>query len=481
MSSHSGADASNAENLLRSLCETIGPDQIAPEDVGTKYNHDWTGDYSGKALAVVRPRNTDDVSSVVRWCNRHRVPLVPQGGNTGLVAAATPSQNGQELILSMERMNGVREIDALNGVAIVEAGCVLSDFKARVEQADALFPLSIGSQGSCQIGGTISTNAGGINVVRYGMTRGLVMGLEVVLPDGRVFRDLRGLHKNNTGYDLKQVFIGAEGTLGVVTAAAVKIQPRPTQIETLFLATGSVALTVELFRRMRRDAGDLISAFELMTGVSVNRVCATEQGVRSPLPAIHPAYAIVEISSCGGPPLQAWLETYLETLLAEGYALDCVMAQNGAQASNIWDLRERIVESQTRLGPYLRTDLSTPISAIAEFIDSGMKIVETVVPGAQPLAYGHIGDGNLHFNVMRPVNMSEQAFKLQIGRLEAALFELVDKFGGSISAEHGIGIAKRSAFLERIDDVARDLMFTLKNTIDPLNIMNPGRIFAREL
>lgn len=462
--------------LLASLTDAVGREQVVPPDAMEKYNRDWTGDHSGLAFAVVRPRNVEQVAAVARWCNEHRMPLVPHGGNTGLVAGATPSHDGSEVIVSLERMKAIRRIDPLNGTAIVEAGCVLDDFKTAVDDAGAFFPLSIGSQGSCQIGGNISTNAGGINVVRYGMARALVMGLEVVLPDGRIFRDLRGLHKNNTGYDLKQLFIGAEGTLGIVTAAALKIQPRPTQVETMFVATSSVPDVVALFQRMRQDAGDLISAFELMLAASVERVCQTEQGAFNPLQSLYPAYAIVEMSACGGPPLREWLETYLAGLMEEGLLLDGVIAQSEAHTENLWRLREGIVESQARLGPYLRTDISTPISAVADFIVRGTQRVEELVPGAQVHAYGHIGDGNLHFNVIRPLDMTEEEFKPAIHAIESALFELVDQFEGSISAEHGIGIAKRSAFHDRLGDVSRSLMTGLKNTLDPHNIMNPGRI-----
>ncbi|MEP9386293.1 FAD-binding oxidoreductase [Mesorhizobium sp. KR9-304] len=449
-------------------------------ELTAKYDQDWTGDHVGRSLAVVRPRNVEEVAAVVRWCGANNVPAVPQGGNTGLVAAATPSGDGRELIISLELMNSIRSIDPADGVAVVEAGCVLADLKAAVEEKGAFFPLSIGSQGSCQIGGTISTNAGGINVVRYGMARSLVMGLEVVLPDGRIFRDLRGLHKNNTGYDLKQMFIGAEGTLGIVTAAAVKIQPKPSQCETMFLATASIEDTIRLFHRIRQDAGDLISAFELMLGTSIQRVCETEQGIRNPLPQLYPAYAIVEVSATGGPPLRAWLESYLAQHLEEGQLLDGVIAESGEQVANIWNLREGIVESQARLGVYLRTDVSTPISAVADFIAKGTELVGRLVPGAQVHPYGHVGDGNLHFNVLRPLDMTPSDFQPHIHRIEAALFELVDKYDGSISAEHGIGIAKRSAFRARVDSVQRDLMTKLKNVIDPQGLMSPGRIFSKE-
>lgn len=465
----------NSADLLPSLT-ALGEDLIVPRDAAERYNRDWTGEHHGEALAIVRPRSVDDVVAIVRWCNANHVALVPQGGNTGLVAGATPSQEGCEVVLSLERMKAVREINILDGIATVEAGCILADFKSVVEQAGAFFPLTIGSQGSCQIGGTISTNAGGINVVRYGMMRALIMGLEVVLPDGQIFRDLRGLYKNNAGYDLKQLFIGAEGTLGVVTAAALKLLPRPQQIETMMFATASVADTVTLFRRMRRDAGDLISAFELMMGLNIDEVSKTLPGLQNPFSVMYPACAIVELSTSGGPPLRDWLENYLADLLSEGIVLDCALAQNSAQTSNLWKLREGIVECQAKAGAYLRTDISTPISAIPDFINRGIQIVSSRVPGAHVYAYGHVGDGNLHFNVVRPAFMSETEFKPRIEEIEAELFGLVDSFGGSISAEHGIGTSKRSAFNDRLAPVPRNLMYTLKSSIDRDHIMNPGRV-----
>ncbi|MFT3987923.1 FAD-binding oxidoreductase [Aestuariivirga sp.] len=462
--------------LVDALISEFGNDLAVPAEALPRYSGDFTGDYHGTPLAVVRPRTTEEVSSVVRWCGARKVPIVPQGGNTGLVGAAIPSGAGNELVLSLERMKAIRKIDTLNGVAIVEAGCVLADFKASVEAEGAFFPLSIGSEGSCQIGGTIATNAGGINVVRYGMARNQILGIEAVLPDGSVFKHLRGLQKDNTGYDLKQLFIGSEGTLGIVTAAAVRLLPKITQLETLFVSTSSIESTVELFRRFRAEAGDLITAFELMMGSAVDRVCETEAGVRNPLESSYPSYAIVELSSAGGPPLRPWLKSALAHMIEDGIILDGAIAHGADQTANIWALRERIVESQARLGPYLRTDISTPVSAVAEFIRRATQLVEKISPGALPLAYGHVGDGNLHFNVMRSETLPIDAFLPLISEIEEALFLLVDELNGSISAEHGIGIAKRHAFESRLDPVARRLMTGLKQMLDPDNLLNPGRI-----
>lgn len=302
----------NSETTRAALCSDLRsslPGGLIIEDEDKiRFQVDFTGDHLGEALAILRPRNVDDVVAITKWCHSHQVSLVPQGGHTGLVAGATPSHCGDEVIISLERMNAVREIDAGNCVAVVEAGCILADFKDAVEKAGAYFPLSIGSQGSCQIGGAISTNAGGINVVRHGMARNLVMGLEVVLPDGRVFEDLGRLHKNNLGYDVKQMFIGAEGTLGTITTASLKLSPKPNQVETMFLALPSIAAVIGLFHRIREEAGDFVSAFELMLDTSIKLVTSKGEPGHNPLGKNYPAYAIVEMSVCGGPPLKPWLE-----------------------------------------------------------------------------------------------------------------------------------------------------------------------------
>lgn len=451
---------------------------IAKAGSNERYEVDFTGDHRGEALAVVRPRSTDEVVAVTKWCHEMGAKLVPQGGHTGLVAGGTPTAAGNEIILTLERMNNVREINTENGVAVVEAGCILANTKSAIEDAGSFLPISIGSEGSCQIGGIISTNAGGINVVRYGMARNHVLGLEVVLPDGQIFHDLSRLHKNNLGYDLKQMFIGAEGTLGTITAASLKLSAKPSQTETLMLALPSVAAVIELFHRFRQDAGDYISAFELMLNTSVELVCSPGEPGHNPFASFYPAYAIIEMSVCGGPPLRPWLETYLEKLMGQLEILDGVIAQNGTQAEQIWTLREGIVESQSRFGRYLRTDVSMPISDIDRFIRRGTEAIEALVPGAQVHSYGHVGDGNLHVTVLRPLNMAEEVFEPMIKKIEALLFDLVEDYQGSISAEHGIGLAKREAFRKTVPPIVLHLMHGLKGFVDPANMMAPGRIIS---
>lgn len=461
---------------LRSAFDKTG--MIALEGHNDRYEVDFTGDHRGEALAIIKPRSTDEVVEVTKWCHKNGAKLVPQGGHTGLVAGGTPTPAGNEIILSLERMNNVQQIDVQNGVAVVDAGCVLSDVKRAVEDAGAFLPISIGSEGSCQIGGIISTNAGGINVVRYGMARTHILGLEVVLPDGQIFHDLRRLHKNNLGYDLKQIFIGAEGTLGTVTAASIKLSAKPNQTETIILALPSVAAVIELFHRFRQDAGDFITAFELMLKPSMELVCSKGEPGRNPFTQFYPAYAIIEISICGGAPLKPWLETYLGQLMEQIEILDGIIAQNSTQAQQIWTLREGIVESQSRFGRYLRTDISIPIPDIDQFICRGTKAIEALVHGAQIHPYGHVGDGNLHYTVLRPLDMSEEAFEPMIKKIERLLFDLVEEYEGSISAEHGIGLAKREAFRKTAPPIVLHLMHGLKTMIDPTNIMSPGRILT---
>lgn len=461
---------------LRSAFERSG--MIAEEGRNGRYEVDFTGDHRGQALAVMRPRSTEEVVEITKWCHKTGAKLVPQGGHTGLVAGGTPTSAGNEIILSLERMNSVREINAQNGVAVVDAGCILANAKRAVEDAGSFLPISIGSEGSCQIGGVISTNAGGINVVRYGMARNHVLGLEVVLPDGQIFHDLSRLHKNNLGYDLKQMFIGAEGTLGTITAASLKLSAKPSQTETLMLALPSAAAVIELFHRFRQDAGDFISAFELMLNSSVELVCSPGEPGHNPFSRFYPAYAIIEMSICGGPPLKPWLETYLEELMGDIDILDGVVAQNGTQVDRIWALREGIVESQSRFGRYLRTDVSMPISDIDQFIHRGTKAIDALVPGAQIHPYGHVGDGNLHCTVLRPLDMAEEVFEPMIKKIEDLLFDLVEDYQGSISAEHGIGISKREAFKKTAPLMVLHLMHGLKGFVDPTNMMAPGRILS---
>ena len=448
---------------------TARPDQ-------ERYATDWSGDLTGVAKVVVRPRTTADVAAIVRYCAGQGLPVVPQGGHTGLVGGATPSKDGTEVVISLERLNRVREIDALNFTMTVEAGCVLEAVHAAAAAENRLFPLKIGAQGSCQIGGNIATNAGGINVVRYGMMRDLILGLEVVLPDGQVWNGLKKLRKNNTGYDLRQVFLGSEGTLGIVTAACLKLFPKPTQIETAFLAVTSPAAAVALFGRARVDLSDLLSAFEILPRRGLELSLAAVRGQRDPLEAPSPYYVLMEASASGLIDVRALVEAFLEGAIEEGLMTDGTLAANQAQAAAFWQIREGIIEAQAQQGRHLRTDVSIPVSRIARFLEDTHAALARTEPAAVPLAYGHLGDGNIHFNVLPPPGLDEDGRVAALYRCEAAIFKAVDAANGSISAEHGIGSVKRQAFLARTPTIEIDLMRRIKSAIDPSGTMNPGRI-----
>lgn len=449
---------------------------VRPDDQH-RYNTDWSRDITGLPKVVVRPRSTSDVATVVRHCAERGLPVVPQGGHTGLVGGATPSVGGSEVVISLERLNRVREIDAPNFTMTVEAGCVLDEVHAAAAAAACLFPLQLGAQGSCQIGGNIATNAGGINVVRYGMMRDLVLGLEVVLPDGQVWNGLRKLRKNNAGYDLKQLFLGSEGTLGIVTAACLKLFPKPTQVETAFLAVDSPEIAVELFGRARRDLSDLLSAFELLPRRGIELSLAAVPGQRDPLDAPWPFYVLLEVCASGLVDLKNLVERFLESVIEEGLLSDGALAASSAQAGAFWQIREGLIEAQAQQGRHLRTDVAIPISMIATFLDATHAALAVAEPEALPLAYGHLGDGNIHFNVLPPPGLGEAERIALLYRCESVIFRQVDAANGSISAEHGIGRSKRCAFLERASTLDIDLMRRIKSAIDPRGIMNPGRIF----
>jgi FAD/FMN-containing dehydrogenase len=451
---------------------------LAPVQDWERYATDWPRDLHGEPKAVVRPSSAAEVASIVRMCAERGVPVVPQGGNTGLVGGATPSRGRREVVISLERLNQMREIDPLNFTITVEAGCILESVHAAAAAENCIFPLQLGAQGSCQIGGNIATNAGGLNVLRYGMMRDLVLGLEAVLPDGRIWNGLHKLRKNNMGYDLKQLFLGSEGTLGVVTAACLKLFPRPTQVETAILAVHSVANAVQLLGRARRDLCDLLSAFELLPRRGIELSLDAIHGQRDPLGEPSPFYVLMEVSATGLIDLRILVERFLEGLIADGMIRDGTLAANSAQSTALWRLREGLIEAQTRRGRHLRTDVSVPISSVARFLEETQSDLERSEPEAVGLAYGHLGDGNIHFNVLPPPALDDDERIVLLHRCEAIVFHHVDAVGGSISAEHGIGLTKRDAFLERTSAPAADLMRRIRTVLDPRLTMSPGRIFA---
>jgi FAD/FMN-containing dehydrogenase len=455
------------------LDETI---LIRDIDRGSHYIRDWSGEADGNPSFIAQPRHVDEVVAVVHHCVANGIAIVPQGGHTGLVEGAAARTEGPHAIISLERMNAIREIDALNFSVVVEAGCVLEALHEAVAAEDLLFPLSLGAKGSCQIGGNVATNAGGINVLRYGMMRDLVLGLEVVLPDGRVWNGLKKLRKDNTGYDLKQLFLGSEGTLGIVTAATLKLYPKPSRVETLFLAVESAEAAIRLFAAARRQLADLLSAFELISDRSV-AMAMTMPDIANPLDMPAPHYVLLEAASSGPLDLEALVGGFVEAAFEDGLILDGVRASSATQAEKIWAIREAVVEAQVRHGSHLRTDVSVPISAVAAFIDAVEAALALTAEGGIVLTYGHIGDGNLHFVVVPPDDLQGDARHQMIQASEAAIFAVVDRFEGSISAEHGIGRRKRDAFAARVPATQLALLRTIKTGLDPANLMNPGAIF----
>ncbi len=440
-----------------------------------RYSRDWSGDHYGRPLAVARPSSVEEVSALMRFCHAERIPVVPQGGLTGLVGAAVATDGG-EIVISLERMNRIRSISPIDFAMVVEAGCILEDAKRAAEASDCLLPITFGAQGSCRIGGNVATNAGGFNVLRYGMTRDLVLGLEVVLADGRIWNGLKVLRKDNRGYDLKQIFIGSEGTLGIVTAAALKLFPKPTQIETALVGLRSVEDAMALYARARRDCSDLLTAFELILRVGIEITMREGQGFADPLGQPYPVYVLIEVSSGGLINLSSMLLGFLGSV--EDIVEDGVIASSRAQGERLWLYREIMVERQGRGGRYLRTDVSVPISRLADFVSDALVALEKSRPDALAVTYGHVGDGNIHLNVVPPEGMGADEIEHLFEEAEAEIFTVVDRYGGSISAEHGIGRVKQKAFLERIDPVTLDLAAGIKDAFDPRHILSNGRILA---
>lgn len=465
-------------SLVETLAGLIGPGHVLTAAAEMpRYAEGWTGKWHGRPLAVVRPADTAEVAAVLRACAAAGQPVVPQGGNTGLVDGGLPSQDGREIVLSLERLNRIRSLDPLGFTMTVESGCVLQAVIDRALAEDCFFPLSLGARGSCQIGGNVATNAGGINVLRWGMMRDLVLGLEVVLPDGRIWNGLSTLRKDNTGYDLKQLFIGAEGTLGIVTAATLKLFPRPSAVETCLLAVPSAAAALALFGRARRGLCDLLSAYELLMRPCLDLVFETCPENRDPLSAVAPAYVLLETSVSGGLDLRPRLEAFLEAMMEEGLVLDGAIAESEAQRAAFWRIREDLVEAQYRVAPrHLRTDLSVPQADLAAFIAALDAMVAAEFPELRPIAYGHVGDGNVHYNLLPVPDAPEETLGDRLAACEARLFALTAAYRGSISAEHGIGRSKRTAFLETLPAVERDLMLGLKRLLNPQGLLSPGRV-----
>jgi len=447
------------------------PAEIAP------YVIDQRKYYEGRTPMIVRPVTTEEVAAVVAICAETGTPIVPQGGNTGLCGAATPHDDGSEIVLSLTRMNAVRNIDALNYTMTVEAGVILADIQKAAEEVDRLFPLSLGAEGTARIGGNLSTNAGGTGVLKYGNARDLVLGLEVVLPDGRVWDGLSSLRKDNTGYDLKQLFVGAEGTLGIITAAVLKLYPRPRDVQTAFVAVRDCTAAIELLARARTASGDRVATFEWMARTGIAFVLEHIPGTRDPLSQEWPEYLLIEVSSGHDDgSLRDSLEEILTDAMERGEVLDATIAESRAQAKDFWKLRETIPEAQQIAGRGIKHDISIPVSAAPEFLDRANRAVAAAVSGVKICAFGHIGDGNVHYNLNQPPDADGNAFMAHQPELNRIVHDIATDLRGSISAEHGIGILKREELQHYKSPVALDLMRSIKQALDPNGIMNPGKV-----
>ena len=458
------------------LAALVGNDHVLTDPAATSpYLTDYRGNYFGQALAVVKPANTQEVAAVVKLCSEVGVPIVPQGGNTGLSGGATPLPDGQSLLVSLSRLDRIRALDVANDTLCVEAGCTLAAVQEVAATAGRLFPLSLASGGSCEIGGNLSTNAGGVQVLRYGNMRELTLGLEVVLPDGRVWNGLRGLRKDNTGYDLKQLFIGAEGTLGIITAAVLKLFPAPKAKATAWVNVPDPAAAVALFARFRATCGDRVSAFELI-GRQLLELTSRHMP-RAPLPTPSDWSVLVELTEFSVDALLLpLLEQTLEAAIGAGEASDAVIAASQSQANALWALRENANEAQKREGFSIKHDISVPVSRIPEFITRADVALRAWQPGVRIIVFGHIGDGNLHYNLFPPFGEDETTFIARADEANRIVYERVVELEGSISAEHGLGQLKRETIARYKDALELELMRAIKYALDPRGLMNPGKV-----
>ena len=462
---------------LEALARIVGDAHVLTDpQVIASYLEEPRGLYRGKALALVRPADTREVAAVVAYCNQARIALTPQGGNTGLVGGQTPGDSGREIVLSLRRLNRIREIDPLADAMIVEAGVTLAEAQAAALGADRLFPLSLASEGSCTIGGNLSTNAGGVAVLAYGNARELTTGIEVVLADGRIVETLSKLRKDNTGYDLKNLFIGAEGTLGIITAAALKLFPRPRSRATAFIGLTDPASALALLRLARERIGQGVTSFELMPRIGVEFSLAYRSALRDPLAQRHAWYVLIEIASQIEGGLDDAMTDFLGAALEVGLIEDASVAASLDQRDAFWAIREDLSDAQKPQGGSIKHDVSVPVGAVPTFIAEASTAVEAFIPDARVVAFGHLGDGNIHFNVSQPVGADKDAFLAQWSAMNVVVHDIVARHSGSISAEHGIGRLKRDLLAHTKNPVALDLMRKLKATLDPNGILNPGKV-----
>jgi len=463
-------------DLIPSLSNAVGASAVLTGESAGPYSIDWRGRYSGNALAVVLPSDTMQVAEVVKLCAAERISIVPQGGNTSLCGGSVPLPQGRQIVLNLSRMNRIRALDAANYSMTVEAGCKLADVREAAENCNRFFPLGLtATQKICEIGGNLSTNAGGINVLRYGNARDLVLGLEVVLPDGRIWNGLRSLRKDNSGYDLKHLFIGAEGTLGIITAAVLKLFPRPQSTATACVAIGSAEVAVRLLAHMRENCGDKLSSFEIISRSCLDLVYRHIPDTAEPFAGKYEFYLLMQLSDVLTVKLDELLRAALQSfgpgLLENSVSSDAVIAEKW------WKLRKNISEAQKREGISIKHDVSVPVSRVAEFIARADTALRNAFPGMRIVAFGHMGDGNIHYNVSMPeAEQNKNFIALHEAAVNMLVYQVVRELDGSISAEHGLGQLKRDTIRDYKDPLELELMLNIKQTLDPLGLMNPGKV-----
>ena len=467
-----------SQDTIDALVRIVGEEHaIRDAEAMTPYLVEWRDRYRGKAALVLKPGETEEVSAILEHANATRTAIVPQGGNTGLVGGQIPFETGHEVVVSLERLNRVRDIDLASNTMTVEAGLVLALAQQVAASAGRLFPWSLASEGSCQIGGVLATNAGGTAVLAYGSARDLAFGLEVVLADGRVWNGLKSLRKDNSGYDLKDLFIGSEGTLGIITAAVLRLFPKPAEILTCMAAMSALESAPAFFARVLERAGPMLTAFEIMPRIGVDFVLRHGSGVRDPFPSPYPWYVLFELTSpFEGDGLRRLAETLLNEGIETGEIDNAVIASSLTQAAELWRLRELMSEVQKEEGGSIKHDVAVPVARVPELVARANQLVELMIPGARPVPFGHLGDGNIHYNVSQPLGMDRSIFLSSWETLNAAVHEIVLDLGGSISAEHGIGRLKRDLLPHAKQPLELELMRKIKSAFDPNGILNPGKL-----
>jgi FAD/FMN-containing dehydrogenase len=466
--------------LIAGLQDILGDRHCLTEpETKAPFLTDWRSIYHGAARAVALPESIEQVQAILRLARQHKAPIVPQGGNTGLSGGATPDAQGNAILLSLKRLNRIRKVDTANNSLVAEAGCILADLQQAASEADRLFPLSLSAEGTCQIGGNLATNAGGINVLRFGNARDLCLGLEAVLPDGSLFSNLSALRKDNTGYDLKHLLIGSEGTLGVITAAALKLFPKPIARATAILALPRIGTALALLSRCRAGLADQLVSFELLPRFGIELGRKHVPGLTWPL-GVLPEWSILVEASTSSPAfdLAAAFESTLAAALEANEIVDAIVATSDTQSRAMWRLREGIVEGQWREGANIKHDVSVPVAQVPRFLESAGAALRAAWPAVRILAFGHLGDGNIHFNLVQPAEESKERFLVRTPAMNAIVHDQVQHYGGSISAEHGIGQLRRDELQQRKSPLELDLMRRIKSVFDPDDLMNPGKLLT---